>query len=144
VLLKLVALTLWNCIDHVQDCLVFCPAHRPSEHLTSRPIKLYNIFCRRTTFSPLTQTTALTVSAMLLDHIATSVTQLQDSVAVGVVSLVGDVTPAPIRMLRLLCVVVRVRHCSSLPPYLFFLKLMMRIPGQFLFRCVLKLAKSDC
>jgi len=105
--------------------------------------KLYNIFCRRTTFSPLTQTTALTVSAMLLDHMATSVTQLQDSVAVGVVSLVGDVTPAPIHMLRLLCVVVRVRHCSSLPPYLFFLKFMMRIPVQFLFRCVLKLAKSD-
>ena len=100
---------------------------------TSRHIlcKLYNILCRRTTFSPLTQTTALTVSAMLLDHMATSVTQLQDSVAVGVVSLVGGVTPAPIHMLRLLCVVVRVRHCSSLPPYLFFLKLLMRNPSFF-------------
>jgi len=81
---------------------------------------------------------------MLLDHMATSVTQSQDSVAVGVVSLVGGVTPAPIHMLRLLCVVVRVRHCTSLRPYLFFLKLMMRIPVQFLIRRVLKLAKSDC
>jgi len=32
---KLLALTLWNCVDHIQDCLVFHPAHRLSEHLTS-------------------------------------------------------------------------------------------------------------
>jgi len=38
VLLKLVALTLWQCVDHVQDCWVFQPAHRPSEHLTSHPM----------------------------------------------------------------------------------------------------------
>jgi len=52
VLLKLLALTLWNCVDHVQDCLVFHPAHRPSEHLTSHPMSVVQHFLQENHFQP--------------------------------------------------------------------------------------------
>jgi hypothetical protein len=78
------------------------------------------ISCRRITFSLLIQTVASIVSAMLLVHMATSVIQFLDNVAVGMVWLVDDVIHARIHMLKLLFEVVKVKHFLSWLTYLFF------------------------